>query len=190
MEGLTIIDGVVAGVIIISALLAYARGVVRETMAILGWIGAAVVGFMFASSVRPLIEEIKLPTIGPIKGGMPFADNCEIATIVSFAAIFAATLVIVSLFTPLFSSLVRRSALGSVDQAIGFVFGVLRGILLIAVAFFVYETVGTSQSWAMVDDSRSALVFSQITDRISEDGPQDALGWIVGQYEALIGNCQ
>ena len=40
MEGFTIIDGVVALVIVVSALLAYSRGIVREAMAILGWIGA------------------------------------------------------------------------------------------------------------------------------------------------------
>ena len=42
MDGFTIVDGVVAVVIILSAILAYARGFVRESLAILGWIGAAV----------------------------------------------------------------------------------------------------------------------------------------------------
>ena len=36
MEGFTIIDGVVAVIIILSAVLAYSRGFVREAMAILG----------------------------------------------------------------------------------------------------------------------------------------------------------
>ena len=42
MEGFTIIDGVVAGVIVLSAILAYSRGLIRESMAIAGWVGAAV----------------------------------------------------------------------------------------------------------------------------------------------------
>jgi membrane protein required for colicin V production len=36
MEGFTLVDGVVAGVIVLSAILAYSRGLVREGMAILG----------------------------------------------------------------------------------------------------------------------------------------------------------
>ena len=40
MDGFTIIDGIVAAVIILSAILAYARGFVRESLAILGWIVA------------------------------------------------------------------------------------------------------------------------------------------------------
>ena len=37
MEGFTLIDGIVALVIVLSALLAYSRGFVREAMAIVGW---------------------------------------------------------------------------------------------------------------------------------------------------------
>ncbi|CUH50619.1 CvpA family protein [Shimia sp. R11_0] len=183
MEGFTIIDAVVAGVIIISALLAYSRGVVREGMAIAGWIAAAVLAFMFAGSLQPLVKEV--PVLGEY-----LADSCELSIIAAFAGVFALSLVVVSLFTPLFSSVIQRSALGGLDQALGFIFGVLRGILLVAITFFVYETVITSQSIAMVDDSRSAEVFSRITRRIDDRDPQEALGWITTQYEQLVGVCE
>ena len=48
MDGFTIIDGVVALVIVLSALLAYSRGFVRESLAIAGWIAAGIVAFIFA----------------------------------------------------------------------------------------------------------------------------------------------
>ena len=57
MDGFTLIDGVVAAVIVLSAVLAYARGLVRESMAILGWIGAAVLAYMFAAQAQPLVKE-------------------------------------------------------------------------------------------------------------------------------------
>ena len=41
MEGFTLVDGAVALIIVLSAVLAYSRGLVRESLAILGWIGAA-----------------------------------------------------------------------------------------------------------------------------------------------------
>ena len=43
MDNFTWIDGIAALIILLSAILAYSRGIVREGMAILGWIGAAVV---------------------------------------------------------------------------------------------------------------------------------------------------
>ncbi len=182
MDGFTIIDGLVALIIVVSALLAYARGFVREAMAIAGWIAAAILGFLFAPKAEPLIKEI--PVLGDF-----VADSCELSMIAAFAAVFAIALIIVSFFTPLFSSLVQRSALGGVDQGLGFFFGVARGILLIAIAFFVYDTVITGQTFTMVDESRSAQVFAKLTGTIEEKNPEQALGWVTQQYENLVGSC-
>ncbi|MEM7520463.1 MAG: CvpA family protein [Pseudomonadota bacterium] len=182
MEGFTIIDGVVALVIVLSALLAYSRGLVREAMAIAGWIIAAVLAFLFAPQVEPLVREI--PVVGDF-----LADSCELSVIGAFALVFAVALIVVSLFTPLFSTLVQRSVFGGLDQGLGFIFGVARGVLLVAIAFFVYQTVMTGQQFTIVDESRSAVVFSQFTSRIEQQNPEAALGWITGQYEGLVGVC-
>jgi membrane protein required for colicin V production len=182
MEGFTIIDGVVALVIVMSALLAYGRGFVRELMAIVGWIAAAVLAYLFAPQVEPLVREI--PVVGDF-----LADSCELSIIGAFTLVLAVTLVVVSLFTPLFSSLVQRSFLGGIDQAFGFIFGVARGVLLVAIAFFVYSTVMTGQQITMVDDSRSAAVFGRFTDAIQNSDPDQALGWITGRYEELVSSC-
>ncbi|MCA0870238.1 CvpA family protein [Seohaeicola saemankumensis] len=182
MEGFTIIDGVVALIIILSALLAYSRGIVREAMAIVGWIAAAVLAYIFAPQIEPLIKEV------PILGDF-IADSCELSIIAAFAAVFAVALIVVSFFTPLFSSLVQRSALGGIDQGLGFFFGVARGILLVAIAFFVYDTVMTAQNFTIVDESRSAQVFARMTDKIEARNPEEALGWVTQQYEGLVGTC-
>jgi membrane protein required for colicin V production len=178
----TLIDGVVAIIIVLSALLAYSRGFVREAMAIAGWIGATVLAFIFADQVQPLIRQI--PVVGDFIG-----DSCELSIIASFAAVFAVALVVVSIFTPLFSSLIQRSALGGIDQGLGFVFGVTRGVLLVAVAFFVYQTVLSTQKVEMIENSRSAVIFSQFTGQIEDRDPEAALGWITTQYEQLVGDC-
>lgn len=182
MEGFTIIDGVVALVIVVSALLAYSRGFVREAMAIAGWIAAGVLAFLFAPQVEPLMAEI--PVVGEF-----IADSCEISIIAAFAAVFALALIVVSFFTPLFSTLVQRSALGGLDQGAGFFFGVLRGILLVAIAFFVYDVVMTGQNFTVVDESRASQVFERLIGKIEERNPEQALGWIESQYAALTGAC-
>ncbi len=84
----------------------------------------------------------------------------------------------------------QRSAIGGLDQALGFFFGAARGLLLVAIAFFVYETVLTSQSVRVVDDSRSAQVFDQVANRIENEDPERALSWITDQYERLVGACE
>lgn len=66
MGDFTIVDGVVGLVIVVSALLAYARGFVREALAIVGWIVATIVAFIFADKVQPLVKQI--PVIGDFIG--------------------------------------------------------------------------------------------------------------------------
>lgn len=182
MGDFTIIDGVVVIIIILSALLAYSRGLVREALAIMGWILATFMAFVFADQVTPLVRQI--PLIGDFIG-----DSCELSVIAAFAAVFAVVLVIVSIFTPLFSSLIQRSVLGGLDQGLGFLFGALRGILLVAVAFFVYQTVLESQNTDIVENSRAIKVFSNMTGSIEEREPEAALGWITTQYEQLVRSC-
>lgn len=182
MEGFTVIDGVVALVIIVSAILAYSRGFVREAMAIVGWVAAAVLAYIFAPKAEPLIREI--PMVGDFLG-----DSCELAIIAAFAAVFALSLVIVSIFAPLFSSAIQRSALGGLDQGLGFLFGVARGLLLVAVAFVVYDRAIAGGAVQMVDDSRSAQIFAATQDRLNDSIPEDAPAWIVARYEELVGTC-
>ncbi|MBL8562221.1 MAG: CvpA family protein [Gemmobacter sp.] len=182
MEGFTIIDGVVAAVIVLSAILAYSRGLIREIMAIAGWIGAAVLAYAFAAQAQPLVKEI--PVLSKVIG-----DSCELSIVVAFAAVFAIGLVIAALFTPLLSSWVNQSILGGLDQALGFLFGVARGVILVAVAFIVYDRALPGDTVPMVDNSRAAKVFASFQGNIDDQLPSDAPGWIVSKYEGLVSVC-
>lgn len=182
MDGFTIVDAIVAVIIVLSAILAYSRGFVREALSIAGWIAAAVLAFLFADAARPLIAQV--PVLDKF-----LADSCELATIGGFAAVFALALVVFSILTPLFASVVQRSALGGIDQGLGFLFGVARGVILVAVAFVVYDRVVVNQTLPAVDNSRSAKVFESMTGSVDETMPSDAPGWIVARYEQLVGKC-
>ncbi|MEL6645267.1 MAG: CvpA family protein [Pseudomonadota bacterium] len=182
MEGFTIVDGVVAVVILISAILAYSRGFVRESLAILGWIGAAIAAFYFTPAATPLVAEV--PILNEFLDG-----SCELSIIVAFVAVFAVALIILSIFIPLISGAVQRSALGGIDQGLGFLFGVLRGALLVVVALIVYDRVLVGEPIDVVDDSRTAMIFAELQDQVADSIPSDAPGWIAQRYEELVGNC-
>lgn len=183
MEGFTIVDGIVAVIIILSAVLAYSRGFVREALSIGGWVLAAVVAYVFAPSVQPLMGEV--PVLRDF-----LADSGELGMIAAFAVVFAGALIIFSVITPLFSGAVQRSALGGIDRGLGFLFGVLRGAVLVAIAFLVYERVIVSDPLPMVDDSRTAVVFAQLSETLDQQLPQDVPGWIAQRYDELISKAQ
>ena len=121
MATFTLVDGIVLALIALSAILAYARGLARELLSIVGWIAAAVAGFWLAPSVEPLVREV--PLLRDVIG-----TSCELGILAGFAIVFAIALVVVSLFTPLLAGAVANSALGPVDQGLGFLFGIVRGV--------------------------------------------------------------
>lgn len=183
MEGFTIVDGVVAGVVVISAILAYSRGLVREVLAIVGWGVAAVVAFVFAADAEPLIKEI--PVVRDLIGG-----SCELSILTSFAAVFGVALIIVAVFTPIFAGAVQRSAIGGIDQGMGFLFGVARGVLLVAVAFILYDRiVREDESMAIVTESKSRAIMATTQEKLEEMIPTEAPQWIVDKYSELTGAC-
>ena len=182
MHGFNLVDAIVAAVIILSAILAYSRGLVRETMAIAGWVGAAIVGFIFAPTVEPLIKEV--PILNKFLAG-----NCELSMVAAFAASFAVVLVVVSLFTPFLASFVHNSVLSGLDSGLGFLFGVARGLLLVAVGFLVYHQAMATNSLPMVDASRSDKLFASVETRLTDAVPSDVPGWIVGRYNELVATC-
>lgn len=183
MDGFNWIDAAVIAVIVVSAILAWSRGLVREAMSIAGWVIAAIVAFAFAAQARPLMQEI--PVIGERLRG-----SCELSVIAAFVVVFLLALLVVSIFTPLLSGAIRDSALGTVDQGLGFLFGVARGVLLIAVAMLVYDRVAVADPVEAVELSRTNAIYTRSADRIDGAVPENAPGWIVGRYEELVGICE
>jgi membrane protein required for colicin V production len=171
MEGFTVVDGIVLVVIVLSAILAYARGLVRESLSIAGWISAAVAGFAFAPMAEPLMRETGI--------------------LAGFTAVFVVALILVSLITPFLAGAVQNSALGPIDQGLGFLFGIVRGVLLVVIGLVVYNTVfGGAGGVEQIDRSHSAALFSDLERRIAAMLPEDTPQWIAGQYDRLTQSCQ
>jgi membrane protein required for colicin V production len=129
-----------------------------------------------------LVKE--LPVVGKF-----LTDSCELSLIAAFACVFAVGLIVAALFTPLFSSVVQRSVLGGLDQGVGFLFGVVRGVILVGIAFLVYDRAVAANTVPMVDNSRSAKIFASFQGDIDSAVPTDAPNWIVSRYNELTASC-
>ena len=56
MSDFNIVDGVILAIVIVSSLLAYSRGLVRELMSIAAWIIAAFLAYFLAPEVLPFVH--------------------------------------------------------------------------------------------------------------------------------------
>ena len=179
----TLADGVVALVILVSAMLAYNRGVTREALAIGGWVVAGLAAFYFAPMVSPLVLEI--PVVANI-----LRSSCTLTVLASFAIVFAASLLILSIFTPVLSSAVQDTMLGPIDRALGFLFGIARGVLLIGVLYLLYDTlVNETDRIAMIDQSFSQGFIADAADAIRAQAPTAMPDWLQSRIDQLMGEC-
>ncbi len=131
----TVVDAVVAVVLLGSAGMAFLRGFVHEVLAIAAWLGAGAVALYGFPFVQPwFAHQIALSWAADVSAGL---------------ALFLGSLLIFSLVTRAVSNRVKASALGSVDSSLGFLFGLLRGAVLLCLAWLVV-------GWAVAPDEPPA----------------------------------
>lgn len=179
---LPFVDIGVAVVIILSAILAYNRGLTREVFAIGGWILATVAAFFFAPVLEPLMREV--PVIGP-----QLAKSCVISMIAAFAVIVALGLLILAVFTPIFASAVLASTLGPIDRALGFLFGVARGVLLLAVAYLIYTSLSGDEVIPALEQAASKPIFDEASAILAQYKPEQMPDWFSSRIDALMAPC-
>ncbi|GAB6843316.1 membrane protein required for colicin V production [Methylorubrum rhodinum] len=141
----SVLDLVVLGIVLVSALLAAVRGVTREVLAIIAWVAAAALAW----SLHPML----LPTV------KQHVSSDTVALVASIGAIFLATLIVVSLITVKVSDLVLDSRIGAVDRSLGFVFGAGRGFLICVIGwvFLAWLVQGKVPDWAAQAKSKPLL---------------------------------
>lgn len=120
--GFHMTDIAVVIVVLISGVLAFLRGFVREALGIAAWIGAAFI----AMQVQPMTMGIAMDLIGME----------VIAKYGSWVVIFLIALIILSIVSGALSNMIKDTSLNALDRSLGFVFGLARGALLISVVYF------------------------------------------------------
>ncbi|HLX29561.1 MAG TPA: CvpA family protein [Casimicrobiaceae bacterium] len=131
---MTTFDWVVTGIVALSTLFAFARGVIRELVALVAW----VVGIVVALALTPAVGAL-LPNI---------VEYPAVRYIVAFALILIAALLLGAVVAWPLSKGVRAAGLGFVDRFLGGIFGLARGIvLMLALVFVAGLTAIPKTSW-------------------------------------------
>jgi len=125
----TFLDFILLGIMLVSGLLALARGFTREVLSLVAW-GAAAVAAYFAIKQPNLVEFAKT--------NVPYLDKEILAQIAVGATAFLIVLIIVSIISVKISDYVVDSSAGSFDRTLGFIFGVGRGFIFVAIAYLFY----------------------------------------------------
>src|SRR6201996_9295548 len=120
------IDLLVIGLVIASAVYATYRGFVAETLSIFAWAAAALATLYFAPSAVQLLNGMFSPVM---------------ATLAAYIGVFLLVLIPLSFLSFRFAQGVQSSALGTLDRSMGAVFGIIRGLILIAMAYLLFTLI-------------------------------------------------
>jgi membrane protein required for colicin V production len=128
----TIVDFLIAIVVFVSAIYAAWRGLLRETVAVFSWVIAAYLTLRLFPSFRSLLSEYITPG--------------WLADLVVLVGVFMIVLLPLSYMIRRFTETVKRTEIGPVDRALGFVFGVARGLVIVGLAHIMFSILVPTQS--------------------------------------------
>ena len=113
------VDYFILAIITVSALLSLWRGFFKEALSLISWVAALWVAMLYFHELgRYLTQWIDTPSV---RGA------------VAFAILFVGTVIVGSVVSYLVSKLVEKSGLSATDRALGMLFGVARGVVIVAV---------------------------------------------------------
>ena len=130
---MNLVDVGVLTLVLLSALLGFSNGLVREVLGVGAWIGAALIAISCFHYVEPLAHRL--------------VSNQNLADPAGFGGLFLAALVVLWVLARLLSRFVRGSMLSGLDSVLGIFFGVARGVALLIVAYIVGGSLVTIDHW-------------------------------------------
>ena len=155
------LDLAVIGVVLLSAVFAFARGFVREALSIIAWVGAAAVTLYGFNWVYALVD--------------PRVHNPLLSQVIAGFGLFVGSLLVLTILTGLVARTVRSSGLSPIDRTLGFVFGAARGVLLLCVAYLALDMMlpQLNDRPAWVNEAKSARYLHEGADALSGFLPQN-----------------
>ena len=125
MESYLIFDISILFFVVLSAFFSFMRGFSQEFLALLTWVISFFSSYKYGDKFVNVSNKI--------------IDNIVISNVVSYALTFLIIMIVLSFITKQFSSLIKKSYIGMVDRTGGFLFGLLRGYLIISLCFFTFH---------------------------------------------------
>jgi membrane protein required for colicin V production len=142
-----IIDIALIITLVISSLLALYRGFIYEILAMVGWVSAGLSTIWFEPTIHPFV--------------LKYISNPTIAAGVAGISIFLIVLLISSMISHTISQKIRKSSISAVDRSLGFLFGLLRGLLVASLAFIVIKKLMFPSEPKILEEAKTHFVLEK-----------------------------
>ena len=131
---MTMIDIAILAIVIISLAIGLARGFIREILSLFSWFGALWIAYTNAVAGAGYLEG--------------YITQLSFRVVVAFAGIFIVSLILFSIISHLLYRLLAIAGISGVDRSLGLLFGLLRGVVVVALLIIVAAFMGfTAKPW-------------------------------------------
>lgn len=113
------VDYFILAIITVSALLSLWRGFIKEALSLVTWVAALWVAMLFFDDLARYLAQ--------------WIETRSIRGAVAFAVIFVGTVIAGGIVNFMVGKLVEKSGLSATDRALGVLFGVARGVVIVSV---------------------------------------------------------
>lgn len=174
---ITLLDGALIVIMLISALLAMVRGFSREVFSVASWIAAAFAAVLFFQPAVPFMASL-IPSL---------AGSTAVLSALTAVLIFLVVLVIVSYLTMLLADMIIDSRVGPLDRTLGFIFGAVRGWLLVTLALMGFLGLAESNIPPSVSEAKSFPPLTATGDGIVASLPDNAIEYFTDFVDKIFG---
>lgn len=157
---ITWLDIIVLAFMLISGLLAMARGFNREILTIVSWIAAAFATLSLFPRLQPQAHELLQPE--------------WLADMALVFAIFLITLLVVTFISVRIADRILDSQIGALDRTAGLLFGLARGLFIVGIGYLFFTgLVPEEHRPRWVVEAKSRIVLDKTSEMIMSALPDD-----------------
>ena len=144
------LDYIIIAIVLLSALVGVSRGLIREAFSLASWVAAFLFGIWFGPTVATELSD--------------YLGEEQFGQIAAFLIVVIATLAAASMIRWGLGQLVTRSGLSGADRLLGFVFGTIRGGILVTILLMVSQSMFSDTNWWA--ESELKYSFLQFEDEV------------------------
>lgn len=165
------LDIAILGVVGVSALLSLIRGLSREVVSLLAWVLAIWAGLVLAAPASEFLSS--------------WIDSPTLRLGAAFVGVFVLVLLVGALVNLLIGKLVGATGFSGTDRLLGMIFGVLRGLVVVALVMLILGLSPMPQE-RVWQESVMIQGMEPWVCRVGADGWMDRLLALGGSDEALL----
>ena len=158
MQEICGVDIFISVVLLVSAILSFSRGFTSEMLGIGAWFVAGIAGFY----AMPWLEPYALK----------YLHKPVLANLAVFAAVALLILVTLTLIFSRITDKVQKSVLNRLDHFLGFIFGLVRGVVILVLIYFLMMTLTPKTLEDYQKQSKAFPYLERVTDSVKEHLPE------------------